>query len=147
MPGMSGVKQHLPSRSLPNPPSLVESGHHRFLIFDAPNNDNLPLYVNVSLSGFIEWRKGVIWLLSLYPFIICIEFDMCEEWKKFNIHHLVRACDPTYEAEPLRSQGITVHVCRISCNLMILWCTVMKANSITGYALQWWRSPTWRCCK
>jgi protein tyrosine phosphatase type 4A len=76
MPGMSGAK-HLPSRSLPNPPSLVESPHHRFLIFDAPNNDNLPLYLN--------------------------------EWKKFNVHHLVRACDPTYEAEPLRAHGIDVH--------------------------------------
>jgi len=31
--------------NLPNPPSLVEYGNYRFLIFDAPNDDNLPLYV------------------------------------------------------------------------------------------------------
>lgn len=32
--------------SLPNPPSLVENGNYRFLIFDAPNDDNLPVYIN-----------------------------------------------------------------------------------------------------
>lgn len=64
-------------RSLPNPPSLVESSHHRFLIFDAPNDENLPVYIN--------------------------------ELKKFNVHHIVRACDPTYEIEPLRAHNITVH--------------------------------------
>jgi len=31
--------------SLPNPPSLVENGLYRFLIFDAPNDDNLPQYI------------------------------------------------------------------------------------------------------
>eukprot|EP01112_Ceratiomyxa_fruticulosa_P020957 TRINITY_DN7278_c0_g1_i1.p1 TRINITY_DN7278_c0_g1~~TRINITY_DN7278_c0_g1_i1.p1 ORF type:complete len:551 (+),score=75.02 TRINITY_DN7278_c0_g1_i1:1317-2969(+) len=65
---------HIP---LPNPPSLVESGPFRFLIFDAPNEDNLPLYIN--------------------------------ELKRHNIKHLVRACDPTYGIEPLRSAGIEVH--------------------------------------
>jgi protein tyrosine phosphatase type 4A len=72
---MSGTKSH-PNR-LPNPPSLVESANHRFLIFDAPNDDNLPLYI--------------------------------AEWKKFNVHNLVRACDPTYEIEPLRPHNITVY--------------------------------------
>jgi protein tyrosine phosphatase type 4A len=78
MPGiMSGVK-NIPNKSFPsNPPSLVDSNHHRFLIFDAPTDESLPLYIN--------------------------------ELKKFNVHHLVRACDPTYDVEPLRSHGITVH--------------------------------------
>jgi len=31
--------------NLPNPVSLVESGNYRFLIFDAPNDDNLPVYI------------------------------------------------------------------------------------------------------
>lgn len=31
--------------NLPNPVSLVESGNYRFLIFDAPNDDNLPQYI------------------------------------------------------------------------------------------------------
>jgi len=31
---------------LPNPPSLVEYGKYRFLIFDAPNDDNLPQYIH-----------------------------------------------------------------------------------------------------
>jgi len=31
--------------TLPNPPSLVENGNCRFLIFDAPNDDNLPQYI------------------------------------------------------------------------------------------------------
>ncbi|GAM25450.1 hypothetical protein SAMD00019534_086250 [Acytostelium subglobosum LB1] len=35
-----------PRSTLPNPASLVESTTHRFLIFDAPNDDNLPLYIN-----------------------------------------------------------------------------------------------------
>jgi protein tyrosine phosphatase type 4A len=72
---MSGTRSH--PNKLPNPPSLVESSHHRFLIFDAPNDENLPLYI--------------------------------AEWKKFNVHNLVRACDPTYEIEPLRPHGITVY--------------------------------------
>jgi protein tyrosine phosphatase type 4A len=78
MPGktMSGTKNH-PKAFHSNPPSLVESNHHRFLIFDAPTDETLPMYLS--------------------------------EWKKFNVHHLVRACDPTYDTEPLRSHGISVH--------------------------------------
>ncbi|KYR00470.1 putative protein tyrosine phosphatase [Tieghemostelium lacteum] len=38
---MSGLRS-----SLPNPASVVETTTHRFLIFDAPNDDNLPLYIN-----------------------------------------------------------------------------------------------------
>lgn len=72
---MSGTRSH--PNKLPNPPSLVEGTNHRFLIFDAPNDENLPLYI--------------------------------VEWKKNNVHNIVRACDPTYETEPLRPQGITVH--------------------------------------
>jgi len=63
--------------NLPNPPSLVENPNYRFLIFDAPNDENLPLYIT--------------------------------EFKKHNVHHLVRACDPTYAVDPLKSINITVH--------------------------------------
>lgn len=37
---MAGTKSNLP-----NPPSLVENPHYRFLIFDAPNDGNLHLYI------------------------------------------------------------------------------------------------------
>jgi protein tyrosine phosphatase type 4A len=37
---MAGMRNNLP-----NPVSLVESGNYRFLIFDAPNDDNLPQYI------------------------------------------------------------------------------------------------------
>eukprot|EP01132_Coremiostelium_polycephalum_P001188 gene1188-1501_t len=40
---MTGIRS-----TLPNPASLVESATHRFLIFDAPNDENLPLYINKS---------------------------------------------------------------------------------------------------
>lgn len=63
--------------NLPNPPSLVESPNYRFLIFDAPNDDNLPIYIT--------------------------------ELKKHNVHHLVRACDPTYAVDSLKAIGINVH--------------------------------------
>jgi len=69
---MAGMKSNLP-----NPPSLVENTNFRFLIFDAPNDENLPLYIT--------------------------------ELKKHNVRNLVRACDPTYSVDPLRSIGITVH--------------------------------------
>ncbi|KAF2068081.1 hypothetical protein CYY_010593 [Polysphondylium violaceum] len=69
---MTGIRS-----ALPNPASLVESPTHKFLIFDAPNDDNLPLYIN--------------------------------ELKKYNISHLVRACDPTYSTESLSAIGIQVH--------------------------------------
>jgi len=38
---MAGMKTNLP-----NPPSLIENGVYRFLIFDAPNDDNLPVYIS-----------------------------------------------------------------------------------------------------
>jgi len=38
---MAGMKSNLP-----NPPSLIENGDFRFLIFDAPNDDNLPIYLS-----------------------------------------------------------------------------------------------------
>jgi len=69
---MAGMKSNLP-----NPPSLIENGNYRFLIFDAPNDDNLPVYI--------------------------------PELKKFNVRHLVRACDPTYSTELLRNANISVH--------------------------------------
>lgn len=74
---MSGSKNHPLKAFHSNPPSLVESNLHRFLIFDAPTDETLPMYLS--------------------------------EWKKFNVHNVVRACDPTYDTEPLRSNGISVH--------------------------------------
>jgi len=63
--------------NLPNPPSLIENNNYRFLIFDAPNDDNLPIYIH--------------------------------EFKRFNVRKLVRACDPTYAIDQLRSANIAVH--------------------------------------
>jgi len=63
--------------ALPNPPSLVEHKNTEFLIFDAPTDQNLDLYI--------------------------------KEMKKHNVKHLVRACDPSYDIEPLTSAGIQVH--------------------------------------
>eukprot|EP01110_Echinostelium_bisporum_P002419 TRINITY_DN158_c0_g1_i1.p1 TRINITY_DN158_c0_g1~~TRINITY_DN158_c0_g1_i1.p1 ORF type:complete len:170 (+),score=18.45 TRINITY_DN158_c0_g1_i1:187-696(+) len=69
MPGMTN--------RMPNPPSLVEGKNYKFFIFDAPNDENLPIYMN--------------------------------ELKKLNVQHVVRACDPTYDVDLLRANGITVH--------------------------------------
>jgi protein tyrosine phosphatase type IVA len=66
--------------TLPNPPSLIEYNAHRYLIFDAPNDDNLPMYIR--------------------------------EFKKFNVVHVVRVCDPTYSTVPLTEAGI--HVSELS---------------------------------
>jgi protein tyrosine phosphatase type 4A len=51
---MSGTKKEKKSKapeeecpSLPNPPSLVEHEDMRFLIFDAPSDDNLDVYAKV----------------------------------------------------------------------------------------------------
>lgn len=38
------------STTLPNPLSLIEYDGMRFLVFDAPNDDNLPLYMAVCVS-------------------------------------------------------------------------------------------------
>jgi hypothetical protein len=46
---MSGKKKKVDDEvpSLPNPPSLVEHNDMRFLIFDAPSDDNLDTYAKV----------------------------------------------------------------------------------------------------
>jgi len=62
---------------LPNSPSLVEHKGCRFVICDAPNDENVDVYI--------------------------------QEFKKFNISHLVRACDPSYKTDKLTAAGITVH--------------------------------------
>jgi len=63
--------------SLPNPPSLIEYEGLRFLIFDTPNDVNLPLYLT--------------------------------EFKKHNVSHVVRVCDPTYQTSLLESNNIKVY--------------------------------------
>lgn len=62
--------------SLPNPPSLIEYKGKKFLIFDAPNDDNLSAYIR--------------------------------EFKKHNVVHVVRVCDPTYSIDKLKENGIKV---------------------------------------
>lgn len=62
--------------SLPNPPSLIDYKTKKFLIFDAPNDDNLSAYIR--------------------------------EFKKHNVVHVVRVCDPTYSTQPLTEIGIKV---------------------------------------
>ncbi|EGG20573.1 putative protein tyrosine phosphatase [Cavenderia fasciculata] len=86
---MTGVRS-----TLPNPASVVESTTHRFLIFDAPNDDNLSLYMPVSLNDTINTIN---------------KNKKAQELQRHNIHHLVRACDPTYSTEPLSAIGIQVH--------------------------------------
>jgi len=63
--------------SLPNPPSVVDYKNSKFLIFDAPTDLNLDLYL--------------------------------KEMKKYNVKHVVRACDPSYSTEKLKANGIEVH--------------------------------------
>lgn len=60
-----------------NPPSFVQHKDMRFLIFDAPNDENLQSYVDY--------------------------FD------KYNVSHVVRVCEPTYDTTPLKEKGIEVH--------------------------------------
>ncbi|KAH3756476.1 phosphatases II [Pelomyxa schiedti] len=63
--------------SLPTPPSLIEYDKLKFLIFDAPSDENLSLYV--------------------------------QEFKKYNVRHVVRVCDPTYEEDALAAYGFILH--------------------------------------
>lgn len=83
--------------SLPNPPAFIEytSGPAplRFLVFDAPNDTNLPAYINV---------RAVVPLAAVH--------SMSQEFKRHNVRHVVRVCDPTYSAAPLEDIGIKVHV-------------------------------------
>jgi len=63
--------------SLPNPPSIVEFKSWKFLIFDAPTEANIDIYI--------------------------------AEFKKNNVAHLVRACDPSYATDKLLKSDIQVH--------------------------------------
>mmetsp|Transcript_789 Transcript_789/g.2866 ORF Transcript_789/g.2866 Transcript_789/m.2866 type:complete len:161 (-) Transcript_789:123-605(-) len=89
--------------SLPNPPSLVEHKDKRFLIFDAPNDDNLPMYIR--------------------------------EFKKHNVVHVVRVCDPTYSTSRLQEMGIQVTDLSFSDgaspprHVVETWLSVVKAVS------------------
>jgi protein tyrosine phosphatase type IVA len=58
-------------------PTFIEQDNHRFLIMDAPTDQNLPAYI--------------------------------EELKKFNVHNIVRACEPTYSTSPLTAAHMQVH--------------------------------------
>eukprot|EP01100_Stratorugosa_tubuloviscum_P002153 TRINITY_DN1490_c1_g2_i1.p1 TRINITY_DN1490_c1_g2~~TRINITY_DN1490_c1_g2_i1.p1 ORF type:complete len:160 (-),score=84.63 TRINITY_DN1490_c1_g2_i1:277-756(-) len=63
--------------AIPNPPSFIEYKNYRFLIFDAPNDDNLPLYI--------------------------------EEFRKYHVSVVVRACDPTYSTALLAKNNINLN--------------------------------------
>eukprot|EP01117_Protostelium_nocturnum_P002271 TRINITY_DN12921_c0_g1_i1.p2 TRINITY_DN12921_c0_g1~~TRINITY_DN12921_c0_g1_i1.p2 ORF type:complete len:164 (+),score=41.62 TRINITY_DN12921_c0_g1_i1:251-742(+) len=60
-----------------NSPSLIEYKGLKFLIFDAPTDATLDVYIKV--------------------------------FKKHGVHHLVRACDPSYSTEKLLAEGIEVN--------------------------------------
>jgi len=63
--------------SIPNPPSLVEYKNYKFLIFDAPTEQNIDLYL--------------------------------QEFKRYKVRHIARACEPSYETNKLSKEGIEVH--------------------------------------
>ena len=45
----------------PNPPSLIEYKNMRFLIFDAPSDQNLDFYIRVeTLAFFFESERAII---------------------------------------------------------------------------------------
>jgi len=62
--------------NLPNPSSLLEYKGWKFLIFDAPTDANLDVYI--------------------------------KEFKKHNVTHIARACDPSYATDKLEKEGIKV---------------------------------------
>ncbi len=64
--------------SLPNPPSVIEYKVYKFLISDAPTDQNVDLYIN--------------------------------EYKKHNVHYIVRACEPSYSTDKLVKGGMEVIV-------------------------------------
>lgn len=60
-----------------NKPSLLKYEHFSFLIMDAPQDNNIHMYI--------------------------------KEMKKNNVVALVRACEPTYDVEPVKTMGIEIH--------------------------------------
>lgn len=66
----------LQSTKIVNPPSYVEHGDCRFLIMDAPTDENLANYV--------------------------------QAMKTKKVKNVVRACEPSYSADPLASYGMNI---------------------------------------
>lgn len=89
-------------RSLINPPTYIEYKGARFLIVDAPSNNNLPLYIKVRLTNYdVGQQIRKYW--SHQPYVVWQEFD------RWNVTDVVRCCEPTYAKEPLEAKGIKVH--------------------------------------
>jgi len=59
------------------PVAVIESTYHKFVLFDAPDDETLPAYI--------------------------------EELQKYNVTHVVRTCEPTYNIAPLQKAHIEVH--------------------------------------
>lgn len=57
--------------SLPNPPSLIEYGDMRFLIFDAPSDDNVDVYAKVRFSSVSGCFKFFSALCLVFPLALC----------------------------------------------------------------------------
>lgn len=60
-------------------PSLINSPNHRFVIFNTPNDTNLPIYINNIVNGKF---KATVW---------------------------VRACEPLYSDEKLIRSGVEIY--------------------------------------
>lgn len=87
------------ARSLINPPTYIEYKNARFLIVDAPSNNNLPLYLTV---------RCIILDSLIFPLISqCVH--TFQEFQRWNVTDVVRCCYATYSADMLVEKGIQVH--------------------------------------
>lgn len=91
---------------LANPPSFVEKGKYKFLIMDAPTDDNLSKYL-----ARMDDRK---------------------------VRKVVRACEPSYDIEPLAARGIDVMEMSFadgappSAEIISKWITLVEEESNSG---------------
>jgi len=111
---------------LPNMPSAVEFKGLKFLIFDAPSDRTVELYLTVSgnicfilLNLYLSIFFFDLSLFSLnvaYLFVHSFLFFYCyyvwkkKEMEKYGVTDVVRVCDPTYDKKILEARGIKVHV-------------------------------------
>jgi hypothetical protein len=106
--------------TLPNPPSLVVNGPLSFLIFDAPSDSNIKLYVEVYIlyfsinstqlqlnSNSTPTQLNSTQLNSTQLNSTQLHTKQC---KKHNVKNLVRVCESTYDPAPMEVEGIKVHV-------------------------------------
>ena len=86
-------------QSVITPVSIVETRGCKFVIFDAPNDANLPMYLQASYCSSCLPRLND-----------CADAFGPQELTKLSVAHVVRVCDPTYGTRPLEEAGIEVHV-------------------------------------